>query len=445
MKDNQKKLKSISILVLAMFFILTAPFLISVIYAASSISIDNFQISNSMDKAVNPDIIWTGANYGLTWSDSRHEGEPEIYFAKLNEFGTRVSKELKISNSSDKISNQPAIIWADNMYGVVWSEYDRDENKNDKDGCNLYFTRLDKEGKKYGGTTSVTSDNHGTCPSNPSIVWTGSKYGISWHETRLGTETSKIFFNRLNYSGEKLGQDVEVSDTLNSLNSSIVWTGEEFGLAWQANGQIYFNQLNVDGLKQGKDIKVSELSATSTNPGIVWNEAGYGLVWQGYDKNDQRQIYFAQLDEEGNKQLERAISFNEDENYSIEPSIAWGDSEYGVVWQEGDGQIYFVNLDTKGHWKIRPLQISQATSGEASQPVITLGTSQYAFAWQDNRSGKEEIYFAKLYFSDIVLESQQPLLAFIENLNGESWLIIGSGLIIIILLLLVIYLVKRRR
>lgn len=436
MSYNKKQLKSIFILVLAVIFIW------GVAEAAWAISLDNFQITNSFGTAAHPDIIWTGSNYGLVWSDSRQGGEAEIYFIKLNEFGTKVTKELKISNSSDKISNQPAIVWADRAYGLVWSEYDRDESKN-KDGCSLYFTKLDKEGEKYGGIVSVTSDNDGTCPSNPAISWTGLDYGITWHESRANAETSNIFFIRLNSLGERESQEIQVSDTSESSNSSIVWTGREYGLVWQTDEAIYFTRLDGQGVKQGNDIRVSNISATSTNPDIVWHDYGYGLVWQAYDEKGQRQIYFAELDEEGNKEIEKAITFNEEDDYSINPSIIWNNSEYGVVWQEEDGQIYFVNLDTKGHWKSKIAQISE-TEGQAKQPVITLGTSQYAFTWIDNLSGGEEIYFARLPFSDVAQNNLQFYLAFIKNLNGSSWLIIFSILVIIILLFGVIYLVKKK-
>jgi len=439
MKYNQKQLK----LNFPVICILTVTFFIFVVaYPAFSISLDNLQVSSSFATATNPDMVWTGSNYGLVWNDSRHGGEPEIYFIRLNGLGERIAREIKISDSSDKISNQPTIIWADNFYAVAWAEYDRNETENTKNGCQLYLKRLTKEGKKYGGIILVTADNYGSCPSNPSISWTGLTYGIAWHESRVKTETSQIFFIKLNSLGEKQSDEIQISQTPDAENPSMVWTSREYGLVWQAKGEIYFNRLDADGLKQGEDIKVSQLSATSTNPDIVWNEAGYGLVWQGYDKRDQRQIYFAQLDEEGNKQLERAITSNQDENYSIEPSIIWGNSEYGVVWQKEDGQIYFVNLDTKGHRQSKPSQISQATEGEASQAVIASGTSQYAFAWQGSRGNGQEIYFAKLPFSDIVQDNQ--LVAFIKNLNGNSWLIIILVLMAMILFGF-IYRVKRER
>lgn len=441
---NRKQLKSVLILSLAMMGILIMPFFIPGAKAVFQIPLDSLQVSDSLGQAINPDIVWSGSVYGLVWSDSRHQGEPEIYFAKLNELGGKTAREIKISDSSDKISDEPAIVWADNVYAVVWSEYDRDESSN-QDGCYLYLNRLDKSGKKYGGIISIVSDNYGTCPSNPALVWTGLEYGISWQETRLGNETSKIFFTRLNSLGEKQGKDVQVSQTANSENFSVVWTGSEYGLVWQSNGEIYFSRLDVNGVKQGSDIRVSNLSDVSSSPDITWSDSAYGVVWSGYDSKGQQQIYFAKLDEKGNKQTdERALTSNEGEAYSVYPSIIWRDSEYGVVWQQTSGLIYFVGLDIDGNKKSQVLQISNKDSGLAKQPALALGTSQYAFVWQETNQSGEEIYFTKIAFSDVAQNNQELLLAFIENLNGNSWLIIVLILIAIILFWGIVYLVKKK-
>lgn len=458
MKDNKKQLKSIFILWLAMpssttlfkvvllgMGILVVSFFMSITAGAVfPISLDNIQISDSLGKAVNPDIVWSGSNYGLIWSDSRRGGELEIYFARLNELGDKVATELKISSNSDKISNYPAIIWAGNNYAVVWSEYSSDENGN-KQGCGLNFTRIDKNGKVHGGIISVTSDNYGTCPNKPAIVWTGSAYGISWHETRLGNKTPRVFFTKLNPLGEGEDKDIPVSDALNSENASIIWTGSEYGLVWQADGAIYFVRLDANGVKWGDEIKLNTVSATSSEPVIAWHDSNYAVSWQGYDSNGTQQIYFAKVDHNGKKQKDEiALTSNKDKDYSVSPSIIWGNSEYGIAWQQGNGVIDFVSVDVDGDRKSKILQISSGENGQATQPVVALGTSQYAFAWRDTRAGGNEIYFAKAGFSDVAKNSQQSLLAFIEAINGSSWLIIVLILIVIIILWVVISRSKRK-
>ncbi|MBU1255939.1 hypothetical protein KKE74_02190 [Patescibacteria group bacterium] len=430
MKSNNRQLK----IILGVFCVLAMAVLIPVITNAIFLTpLDNTQISNSFGTANNPDMIWTGSNYGLVWSDSRKNKEIEIYFTRLNGFGEEVASEVKVSNNLDKISDHPSVIWDNNAYAVVWSE-----------DCKLYFNKLDKDGEKYGGIKTIISSSD-NCSDMPSLTWDGINYGVIWQQGVNSAETSQIFFIRLDYSGQRKGNEIQISKTVDSKNPSFVWNGLEYGVVWQANGQIYFNKLNVNGNRQLDDIRISEISNNSANPEIIWNGSGYGIIWQGYDNKEQEQIYFAKLNGNGDKEIERAITFNEDQDYSINPSIVWNDSdsEYGIVWQSEDGQMYFVNIDKDGHWKSKLTQISQTDIHGINNPTIALGTSYYAFAWQDARGGNgNEIYFAQFAFSDLAQLDQGLLLAFIKEANGNAWMIIVSVLAVAVLFL--IYRAKRK-
>jgi hypothetical protein len=87
-----------------------------------------------------------------------------------------------------------------------------------------------------------------------SLVWTGSEYGVSWFDERDGNY--EIYFARLDALGNKIGSDVRVTnDPLESSGPSLVWTGSEYGVSWHdfrdGNYEIYFARLrccdDVDG------------------------------------------------------------------------------------------------------------------------------------------------------------------------------------------------------
>ena len=60
-------------LILIIGGVLTVPFFIALsVSAARLVLTDNLKISNTLFKATNPDIVWTGQNYGLAWSDQRN-------------------------------------------------------------------------------------------------------------------------------------------------------------------------------------------------------------------------------------------------------------------------------------------------------------------------------------------------------------------------------------
>jgi hypothetical protein len=90
----------------------------------------------------------------------------------------------------------------------------------------------------------------------PSLVWTGSEYGASWHDDRDGN--FEIYFARISATGSKVGTDVRItndpaeSGSFNVLpcGTSLAWTGSEFGVVWsddRGSGSlrydIYFNRI----------------------------------------------------------------------------------------------------------------------------------------------------------------------------------------------------------
>lgn len=436
--NNKKKISLILPAVCILLFSFLIVFASETVY---SLSLSNLQISNSFGTAINPDIIGTDFGYALAWSDDRREGEGEreIYFTKLNGFGQRVSKEIRVNSNSNKVSDEPSLLWSGNLYALVWSEYSKDNSENENNGCELNFTNINKDGTNNGGIKVITSDNYGTCPVSPSISWTDSTYGLVWSESRAETETSQIFFIRLDYLGERRSNEIQISNTLNSKNPSIVWTGSEYGIVWQADDGIYFIRLDINGEKQGDDVKVSSISQNVSNPDIVWQGSYYGIVWQGDNDREHQQIYFIGLDEQGNTQTEKEITItsNSGDEYSASPSIIWGNYEYGITWQQEDEFVYFSALDIDGNKNSEIIQISNNSGEQVGNPIISLDVSKYIFVWHDNRGAGREIYFAQLYFSDIIQKSQNLLSSFIKNTNGSNPFVI---LLIVFMVCIVLFL-----
>jgi len=361
---------------------------------------ENVRITTALGQAAFPAAVFTGLEYGLTWQDSREGENSEIYFTRLDADRRKTGNDINISNNPNKISSNPFIVWTGAEFGVVWSEYSSDSKENEN-GCYLYFIRLDANGVKQGKNSLITSDNYGSCPSNPSMVWTGSEYGVSWHENRLGLATSRIFFTKLNNLGEKQGEDMQISRDSISEDSSITWSGKEFGLVWKESlpaSKIYFVRLDESGVKQDNEIKINNTGGASLYPSIIWNGSNYAVIWQGEDKENERQIYFVELDQNGNKPLDDiVITSNSLGNYSIFPSFIWTGNEFGVSWRQGEGSIYFVRLDASGAKKNTGLKISDASSGEAKHPVVVWNNlkNKYGIIWDDTRNNnKGEIYFS---------------------------------------------------
>jgi hypothetical protein len=229
-------------------------------------------------------LIWTGNLFGVSWSDYR-DGNWETYFTRVDSSGNKIGSDIRITYN-DKISQKSSLTWTGSEYGISW------EDNRDNGNPEIYFARLDSEGNKIGSDVRVTY--HTTRSVAPSLVWTGSEYGISWEDAR--DWRSEIYFARLDSSGNKIGSDIRITyDDLYSEYPSLVWSGSEYGVSWDdhrdGNYEIYFARLHSSGNKIGSDVRITNDSAISQYPSLVWTGNEYGVSWLDFRDVDH-EIYF---------------------------------------------------------------------------------------------------------------------------------------------------------
>jgi hypothetical protein len=347
----------------------------------------------SSDAAVSDDgavsaaaaVAWSGLGYGVAWHDER-AGNYEIYFSRRDAFGGATGQERRIT-VDDGVSAYPSLVWTGSEYGLAWRD-DRDGNQE------IYFLRLDAEGNRIGNPRRIT--NASGASGWPSLVWDGRDYGLAWYDERDGNR--EIYFTRLHRSGNKIRPDVRITaDPAESSLPALAWTGKEWGVAWhdQRNGdsEIYFARLEAEGDKLGDDMRVTNATGTSENAALVSTGTTFGVVW--HDLRDEVwEIYFARLDAMGNKiDFDRRLT--QDPAISGWPDVEWSGSEFGVFWhdqRDGTWEIYQTVVDAHGLQVAGEQRLTLEGSG-SYQPAVVWDGDAYALAWHDNRDGNLEIYF----------------------------------------------------
>ena len=83
---------------------------------------------------------------------------------------------------------------------------------------------------KIGSELMLSNDIYGGADS--SVVWTGTEYGVVF------TPGDEAYFARLDASGNIIGQIVQVTNGANPGWPTLVWTGTEFGLAWTDSYEV---------------------------------------------------------------------------------------------------------------------------------------------------------------------------------------------------------------
>ncbi|MBW2263403.1 MAG: hypothetical protein JRG91_15670 [Deltaproteobacteria bacterium] len=109
----------------------------------------------------------------------------------------------------------------------------------------IYFTRMNDTGGEMGADQQITNVSGSSYDS--SLVFTGSEFIVAWHDDMTGD--SEIYLARIDLAGNKTSDDLRITNEYDfSGDASLVWTGSQFGLSWTDertdNPEIFFNVID---------------------------------------------------------------------------------------------------------------------------------------------------------------------------------------------------------
>jgi hypothetical protein len=329
--------------------------------------------------------VWTGSEYGVSWCDSRN-GHAEIYFARIDAIGNKIGSDVRVTYAPET-SNRSSLIWRGSGYAVAWFSTLSGYN------WEIYFARLDSSGNKISSDIRVTDDPYESW--DPSLVWTGSEYGISWFNYQ--GSSWYVYFARFDSLGNKIGSNIRVTDDPKvSWSPSLVWSGSEYGVSWHdysdGNEEIYLARLDSYGNKTGIDVRLTSNPAISSYPSLVWTGKQYGVSWQD-SRDGNYEIYSARIGCCGNDAdmdgYGACFDCNDNDStvYPEAPEIndgidnqCLGDPGYGMV-DDIEGNSGFNNLSdkTKYSWQAQPnatgYEVARSTYKNFSQNCTKFITS----------------------------------------------------------------------
>jgi hypothetical protein len=292
------------------------------------------------------------------------------------------------------LSWEPSIVWTGSQYGIAWED--------DRDGdSEIYFARLSSSGARVGGDVRVTQ---APFPSRaPRITWTGSEFAIVWLDFRNSPSASsghfEVYFARLDAAGHKIGSDVRLTPLINAESPDIAWNGSEYGIVWGVDRLIRFSRLSSQGARIGAEIRISDPPGNFIHPRIVWTGSEYGIAYTNW--TSPAQIRFARVGASGNV-LARDLVVTTTSFESDGPtpsSLAWTGTEYGTVWRDlripGNPELFFARLSASGAKIGGDLRVTNNPS-DVRRPSLVWTGLEYAVVWPDNRDGNFEIYLARL-------------------------------------------------
>lgn len=332
-----------------------------------------------------PSVAWNGNAYGIAWRDGRDKNgdtNNEIYFAAVDATGSKISPDRRVTMALGN-SRSPSLVWTGTGYGLAWVD-DRDGNDA------IFFARLSRDGIKLGQDIRVTAMPG--LSTHPALTWTGAEYGIAYQDLR--DMNSEIYFSRLDREGVRIGNEVRITaDPGVSELPSLAWTGSEYGLAWvddriaTSNKEIFFARLNGSGVKlTASDVRLSSASGTSTQPTLVWTGTEYGLAWSDdRDGIGNREIYMLRLSSSGAPLISETRLTIKDK-LSLAPRLAWTGSEYGIAWRDtffNGGEVFFARVGADGLKIGADLRVSMDLGLESREPALAWAGTEFGVLWRD--------------------------------------------------------------
>ncbi|MBW2263901.1 MAG: hypothetical protein JRG91_18225, partial [Deltaproteobacteria bacterium] len=288
------------------------------------------------------DLAWTGSEYAAVWlAVFGADSSMRVLMARMGADGTVTGTESQVTGETSLMLG-PAIAWADSEFGIGWSDY-----RASSDNTEIYFARYAPDGAKIGADVHVpfAGDNEKLAD----LAWSGSEYGLLWHEYVSGPPD--IHFTRLAADGSIVGSTLAVTETdsSSSLSRSLVWTGSEYGAAWMYSESgdtdgawdVYFGRISAGGAKVGTDVQVSSSPATFEFPPIAWNGSAYTLGWTA-SGGAATEIEIAVVAADGTPAAPIAVTAD-DGFESGYPAVAGTDGEIAVGWKDarhGSTEIY---------------------------------------------------------------------------------------------------------
>ena len=246
-------------------------------------------IGASSPGAFTADIAWSGTEYGITWA--QFVATPEIFFTRLAPDGT--SLMLNPVQLSQGFSPQnPRIAWNGTHYGVTWQGHDGVQS--------IYFRRVTPLDPFSGAPIMLSPAVGGAGSFAPAIASGNGEWGVAWSDFRNGE--TEIYFTRVNAAGSEVISDARVTNSAGaSFEPSIAWSGTEWGIAYEDTRSLafgsdqWFSRMSSVGVKLGSDFQVTTAAGTSKQSSLVWAGGKFGLAWNDDRDAGDQEIYFGRV------------------------------------------------------------------------------------------------------------------------------------------------------
>lgn len=348
-----------------------------------------------------PSVAFDGTNFLVVWQDDLDGSHYGIYGTRVSQAGTVLDPYGIVICDTIRQQSYPSVAFDGTNYLVVWQDI---RGRTDSD---IYGARVDPSGTVLDPSgipisTGVTRERY------PSIAFDGTNYLVVW-EDGFSILESDVSGARVDPSGMVLDPSGIVISAAPSIqrSPSVSWDGTNYLVVWEDcrndTSDIYGARVSFAGLLiDSLGIPICTGPNWQHLPSVAFDRSNYLVVWQDYYHGDpdESDIFCTRMSRTGVVLDSPATAICELAGCQRRPAVAFGETDYFVVWEHGDlrgNDLSFVRVDTSGQvalW-MDPTEITSAGGWQRSASIAFGGGNQLV-VWGDHRGLDGDIYGARL-------------------------------------------------
>ncbi len=355
---------------------------------------DDIGISSQVNSQIAVD---SAGNFIIVWNDARRfplAGYPyDIYCQRYDKNGTAIGNNFRIVNQ-DSLGLGGITMQKNGKFVLTWARAFRISSNSFYE---IYYQRFDKDANVIGTSLRVTDTSYSTSfPVSLQGISISSdslgRFVICWAKAHTFNSKIQVFFQRFDSNGTKLGGIDSVSQTdAHCYGPKIAMNNDgSFVITWddernpQTLPDVYMQRFNPAGQKLGNNVKVSDDNSTGIRQaGNVVSTDGYGRITVSWidDRNSENSIYYQIYDNTGTPiDANRKANILSSQFSRTSPRISVrNDGKFFIGWLDvgftGREQVYGRRFNELGEPIGTPYMIPSTSVAPISQRINDLKLS----------------------------------------------------------------------